>query len=113
MNRIVYLFFLLIAGAVSVRGQGSLHLTLPSAGQDIRFTPLPDTMRGLAAMTDGRIRTLQPDQMRCLLPDLSRVERMPLLWSLSADPMPNGARVDKYSARPPRIYFLRVLPVGK
>jgi hypothetical protein len=111
MKRILYLFVGLILGMVSVLGQG-----LPNAGslpqQKLHLLPPPaltinglfgsDTTRALVMTPEGPIRNLMPDHMPCLVPDLARAERMPMLRSGNRDAMPNG-----YPLRKAEPFYIR------
>jgi hypothetical protein len=101
MNRIVYLFVGLVVGMLSAHGQGLLKAgDLPQ--QKLHLLPPPaltlngllgsDTTRALVMTPEGPFRNLMPDHMPCLVPDLTRLERMPMLRSANRDPMPNGFR---------------------
>jgi hypothetical protein len=115
MKKILYLFAGLVAGIVTVRGQGLLKAgDLPQQKLHLSAPPVvtlngllgPDTTRALV-MTPGRqIRNLMPDHMPCLVADLARPERMPMLRSTNKDPMPNG-----FHSNRPQPFYLK--PVEK
>jgi hypothetical protein len=98
MKKALNLFFALAAGAASAFGQtppgvmdlshGKLHMT-PPTHLTINSFLTDDTARAFAVTVVGPINSLMPDYMPCLVPDLARVERMPVNRSLNADPMPN------------------------
>jgi hypothetical protein len=81
MKRIVYFFFGLMLGAGS------------ASAQVIGFSPRLDSVHVLITMAEGKVRAMAPDRMPCRVPDLARVERMPMLRSANKDPMPNGFRL--------------------
>lgn len=56
------------------------------------FGHWPDSLRALVAMPDRTVRVLAPDRMPCVVPNLARLERMPVLRARNGDPMPNGFR---------------------
>ena len=99
MKKIIYLLFMLAAGVVTAHGQGALKLLDLSQGKLHLAMPPALTLNGLAASDkipalvttpEGPIRTMRPDNMPCLVPDLARVERMPVRRLSGNDPMPNG-----------------------
>jgi hypothetical protein len=94
MKGLFYLFCVLVLGTGSV------------SGQVIGFPPLLDSGRILISGPKGGIKTMAPDRMPCLVPDVTRVERMPILRPSNADPMPNGFRRE-------RGWSLEVRPAGK
>jgi hypothetical protein len=80
MKGILYLFLGLLLGAGSVSAQVT------------GYSPWPDSARFLVVGPRVNIKAMTPDRMPCLMPDLSRLDRMPILRSSSGDPMPNGLR---------------------
>jgi hypothetical protein len=115
MKTVIYLLFLLPAGA-SVYSQSAQpaypplapvpHLfRLPSPGNPLlpgnQVNPLLSTpqlditgspnLQIDVLMSPNPIRILQPDNMPCLVPNLSRLERMPVKRTRNADRMPNAA----------------------
>jgi hypothetical protein len=94
MKRIVYLFLGLMLGAGS------------ASAQVIGFPPRLDSVRVLVAVSEGKVRAMAPDRMPCMVPDLARVERMPMLRSANKDPMPNGFRLGGFQP----LYAKPVLP---
>jgi len=121
MKAIIYLLFLLPAGA-SVCSQSAQpaypplapapHLFLPPSpgnpllrgyqgNNPLLSTPQPDIAPGSTnpqiniLLSQNPIRILQPDNMPCLVSDLSRSERMPVKRTRSADRMPNAIKSPK------------------
>jgi hypothetical protein len=120
MKPLIHLFFLLIAGAASAYGQSAppasqaLPLApqafpptwqgLPSAprllpppgnslllpGHRVDIPPGSPIPRSYALLSRDSILTLEPDHMLCLVPNLTRVERMPVRRMTNADRMLNG-----------------------
>jgi hypothetical protein len=84
MTKILCFFFGLVSVGISASGQQSPNLSLKG------FLPLPDTLQVLSMASPEQIRNMKPDRMPCLVPDLARLERMPVRRSSNADPMPNG-----------------------
>lgn len=109
MKKILYLFFVMAAGAASAFGQippgamdlskGKLHLT-PPPPLTINSFLTEDPALAPAVIAAGPIKSLMPDHMPCLVPDLARVERMPVSRSLNADPMPNRSHPE------PRLFVM-------
>jgi hypothetical protein len=140
MKTLIYLLFLLPAGAASIYGQSAQPAYPPlapappfvpptvqglcPAWQGLYPTPhllplhspgnnplrpdyplLPGYQLDIAPgspspqvnflMSRKQIRILQPDNMPCLTPDLSRLERMPVKRTKSADRMPNAIKSAK------------------
>ena len=109
--KILYLTLLgaALLGNVFVFGQGRkpdlLHFSRPGLefGQTMPGYIKPPMVLKLAPhegrsqrkqrsiYTGDSVRILSPDRMPCLVPDLSRVEAMPVQRSLNLEPMPNGA----------------------
>ena len=115
MKTIIYLFFLLPAGA-SVYGQSAQPAYPPLAPVPHLF-PLPSPANPLLPGNQGNpllsthqldiapgspnpqinillsrnpIHILKPDNMPCLVPNLTRLERMPVNRARNADRMPNA-----------------------
>lgn len=86
MKGIFCLFFGLSLGAGGlIVGAGT------ASAQAMGFLVPPDSLHILLTGPIGAIRTMSPDRMPCLVPDLARLERMPILRSRNGDPMPNGS----------------------
>jgi hypothetical protein len=77
MKGIFCLFSLLVLGVAS------------ASAQVIGFLPRLDSGRILISGPKGWIKTMAPDHMPCLVPDVTRVERMPIVRTSNADPMLN------------------------
>jgi hypothetical protein len=116
MKSILYLLLGLMLGA-AVRGQGlpgsdsalsrwKLQVPGPSPLSINGFLQSPEKPQGLWSTWEGPVRVLKPDFMSCLVPDLSKVERMPVRRAASADPMPNGFRSG-------RVWSMEIRPAGK
>ena len=98
MKSIFYLLFGLMMGAAA-HGQG-----LPGAGSAQPKWKLQ--MTGPPPLSINGFLRLKPDDMPCLVPDLAKVERIPVRRAASADPMPNGLR-------PGRKWSMEIRPSGK
>ena len=117
MKSIIYLFFLLVAGAASVHGQSAPPVfplappVFPPAPSPSHLLPIPSPGNGLllpghqadippgsplsplnVLLPSDPIRILRPDNMPCLVANLARVERMPVRRMTNAERMPNGYR---------------------
>jgi hypothetical protein len=118
MKTLIYLLFLLPAGA-SVYSQSARpaypparpaypplapapHLfPLPSPGNPLLLTPQLDITLGspnpqiYSLSSPNSIHILQPDNMPCLVSDLSSLERMPVKRTRNPDRMPNAIKSPK------------------
>jgi hypothetical protein len=74
-----------------------------ASGQVISVSPLSDSGGISFLIRNGYFRVMAPDRMPCLVPDLVRVERMPVRRTANADPMPNGFR-------PEREWSIEIIP---
>jgi len=72
-------FVLLMVGPFVVAGQSRL----------LRSGDADTSLLRLLAMTQQKVRVMPPDQMACLMPDMTRVEHMPVSRGHNADKMPN------------------------
>ena len=100
MKSILYLLLGLMMGAAA-DGQGlpksdsallrwKLEVTGPSPLSISGLLQSREKAQGLLSTPEGPVRVLKPDHMSCLIPDVAKVERIPIRWEASADPMPNG-----------------------
>jgi hypothetical protein len=80
MKGILYLFLVPLLGAGSVSAQGAGYSPWPDSG---RFPVVGPRVNKMA---------MAPDRMPCLTPDVTGLDRMPILRSSNSDPMPNGLR---------------------
>ena len=111
MKKIGYLFFMLVAaGAATAYGQTAPGITnLPKWKLQMTSPPsltisgfsINDTARTLSVAAEPPMHRLMPDHMPCLVPDMLRVERMPVKWSRNADPMPNKSHPAPMFVLPP------------
>jgi hypothetical protein len=100
----VFFLFLLVAGPFFVCAQGRLTPVLPAPGfPQLNEGPLrllvPDLRvgdtvmrRSLLLSGPAMVVKMAPDRMPCVVPDLLRVERMPVDRRGNADRMPNRVR---------------------
>jgi hypothetical protein len=117
MKGIFYLLLGLMMGAAadgqglpksdSVLLQWKLKITDPFSLSISCLLQSPEMAQGLLSTPGGPVRVLKPDFMSCLVPDLAKVERIPIRWEASADPMPNGFHLN----RPRPIYVVPGHPV--
>jgi hypothetical protein len=100
MKSILYLLLGLMMGAAA-DGQGlpksdsallrwKLEVTGASPLSISGLLQSPEKAQGLLSTPEGPVQVLKPDHMSCLIPDVAKVERMPVCRSANADPMPNG-----------------------
>ena len=116
MKSIFYLLFGLMMGAAAhgqvLPGTDSALLKLklqipgPLPLSINGFLRSPEKPQGLWSALEGPVRMLKPDYMPCLVPDLAKVERMPVRRAANADPMPNGFR-------PERAWAMEIIPGNK
>lgn len=109
MKAIFYLLVCLfgVSGATSAQNllrpdvlpQWKLHL-MPSPGLKPDLIPAPGTSGMSITVPAVEIRSLRPDNMPCLVPDLSRLEKMPIRRSTNSDPMPKRYRDSRPVPRP-------------
>jgi hypothetical protein len=109
MKTLIYLLFLLPAAASvysqSARpaypplGPAPYLLPFPSPGTNLLLPGYqPDIPPGFpnpqiySLSSPNPIRILQPDNMPCLIPNLSNLARMPVKRTKNADRMPNAIR---------------------
>lgn len=100
----IWLYVLLVAGPVVVRGQKPSRLfdAIPGWHPDSVLVQLPKTpplasldgdhgiwRQKVLVLPQPSVRILAPDRMACLIPDLTKVERMPVSRLRNADKMPN------------------------
>src|SRR5579863_2162810 len=91
MKRILYLLLGLIWGIAA-------HSQKPVFGTDSTLLQWKLQVLGSSPLSINgfqQLQTLAPDGMPCLVPDLVKVERMPVWRAGNADPMPNGFRRGK------------------
>jgi hypothetical protein len=99
MKTLIYLLFLLLAGA-SVYSQ-SAPPAYPPLAPAPHLSLLPSHANPLLPANplfpspQPPIRILQPDNMPCLLTDLSHLERMPVKRTKNADRIPNAIKIPK------------------
>src|SRR5271170_7585345 len=100
MKSIFYLLLGLIMVAAA-DGQGlpksdsallrwKLQVTGPSPLSINGLPQSPEKPQDLWSTPGRPVRVLKPDHMSCLIPDVAKVERMPVCQAANADPMPNG-----------------------
>ena len=118
MKRILCLFLGLAMGAGSAYSQQpfqtdnslfqrKLQLQPPTTLRLEGFAPQPNSVLAVITTSPERIQLLSPDRMACLVPDLARVERMPVQRLSNSDPMPNGLPHDKVIFGHPRPTLVR------
>jgi hypothetical protein len=97
MKSIFYLLLGLMKGAAA-DAQGLPKSASALLQWKLQITgPPPLSISGLL-----QSRVMKPDHMSCLIPDVAKVERMPVCRSANADPMPNGFHLNG----PRRIYVM-------
>jgi hypothetical protein len=94
MKTLIYLLFLLPSpGNALFRGyQGNNPLLSTPQPHIAPGSPSPQIN---ILLSPNPIHVLQPDNMPCLVSDLSRLERMPVKRTRSADRMPNAIKSPK------------------